>query len=86
MAYWQVRDGVAYRFDKFWSTDLDISYRATDRLKIAFGGLNIFDNMPNKWDGLSSKYYGYDSIKPYSRYTPFGYSGAYYYIRASLEF
>jgi len=42
--------------------------------------------MPNKWDGLSGDLYGYDGIKPYSRYSPFGYSGAYYYIRASMEF
>lgn len=88
-SYRQVIDNVAYKFDSEWCADLDISYRVTPDSKIAIGGNNIFDTTPNKWDGLSSasnKYYGYDNIKPYSRYSPFGYSGAYYYIRASMEF
>jgi len=88
-SYNQVIDDTSYKFDSAWSADADISYKVTSSSKIAIGGNNIFDTMPNKWDGLSSvsnKYYGYDNIKPYSRYSPFGYSGAYYYIRATMEF
>ena len=85
-SYNQVIDNISYGFDPAWSADLDISYQVNKSYKIAIGGNNIFDAMPNKWDGLSSKYYGYNRTKPYSRYSPFGYSGAYYYLRASMEF
>jgi len=84
--YAQVINNERYWFEKQLITDLDISYKITNDISIAIGGNNIFDSMPNRWDGLSSKYYGYDTIKPYSRYSPFGYSGAYYYINISMEF
>ena len=85
-SYSQVIDDKSYIFEKEWTADLDISYKMKKNATIAFGGNNIFDAIPNKWDGLSSKYYGYDSIKPYSRYSPFGYSGAYYYVRVKIAF
>jgi len=84
--YKQMRDGRNYTFDAAWVTDLDIAYKIDDMFKVAIGGMNIFDSIPNKWDGLSGDYYGENGIKPYSRYSPFGYSGAYYYLRASMEF
>jgi len=89
-SYRQVRDDIAYAFKSAWSVDLDISYKVMQNFNVAVGGNNIFDTVPNKWDGLEateqSAYYGYNGIKPYSRYSPFGYSGAYYYFRASYEF
>ena len=85
-SYSQVRDNVSYKFDPEWTVDLDFSYQVTKNIKAAVGGHNIFDTVPNKWDGLSTVYYGYDGIKPYSRYSPFGYSGAYYYARLSIKF
>lgn len=85
-SYKQVIDDKSYKFDSAWTTDLDVEYKATDKLIFAIGGINILDTIPNKWDGLSGTYYGYNGIKPYSRYSPFGYSGAYYYLRVSLEF
>ena len=75
-----------YKFDAQYTVDLDISYKLTKNATIAVGGTNIFDAIPNKWDGLSGDFYGSNAIKPYSRYSPFGYSGAYYYLRASMEF
>lgn len=84
--YSQVIDNVAYDFNPAWITDLDLSYEVNKRFNIAVGSNNIFDITPNKWDGLSGYNYGYDGIKPYSRYSPFGYSGAYYYVRANLKF
>ena len=76
----------SYKFEAAWTVDIDIQYKLTDSFKLAVGGNNIFDTLPNKWDGLSGGLYGYDGIKQYSRYSPFGYSGAFYYIRASYEF
>ena len=89
-AYAQVRDAKAYWFNPAWTTDLDISYKIAKDIKISMGGNNILDTIPNRWNGLTysadNKYYGSDSIKPYSRYSPFGYSGAYYYMKVNIEF
>ena len=84
--YSQMIDNKSYKFDTANTADLDISYKITKNSKVAIGGTNIFDETPNKWDGLNGNYYGTNGIKPYSRYSPFGYSGAYYYLRASMEF
>jgi len=84
--YSQMRDNQVYEFDAAYTADLDISYKIGKDIKVAIGATNIFDETPNKWDGLSGDYYGENGIKPYSRYSPFGYSGAYYYLRASMEF
>ncbi|MEA3227874.1 MAG: TonB-dependent receptor [Campylobacterota bacterium] len=85
-SYNQVVNNRSYKFTSEWGTDLDISYKVTKKTKIAIGGNNIFDSIPNRWEGLSGTFYGYDGIKPYSRYSPIGYSGAYYYLRLSMEF
>ncbi len=84
--YSQMIDNKTYDFDAAITTDLDISYKLTKKSKIAIGGTNIFNVVPNEWDGLKGDFYGSNGIKRYSRYSPFGYSGAYYYIRASMEF
>ncbi len=76
----------SYKFNPQWTVDLDIAYAVTEKLRVALGGHNIFDTSPNTWDGLSGDYYGYNGIKQYSRWSPFGYSGAYYYLRAKYEF
>lgn len=85
-SYSQVRGANSYKFNSKWTTDLDISYHVSDAIDFSIGGINILDEMPNRWDQLSGTFYGYDAIKPYSRYSPFGYSGAYYYARVSLKF
>ncbi len=65
-------------FSAQWSADLDISYQVSKQTSFAIGGTNILDSYPEK--NLSTK-------RPlYSQYSPFGYNGAYYYIRASYEF
>ena len=87
--YKQVRGNQSYKFESAWTTDLDFTYRASKSMNIGIGGNNIFNTNPNKWDGLSatdtSPYYGNNGIKPYSRYSPFGYSGSYYYFKISLS-
>ena len=85
-AYYQVIGDTSYKFDPKWTSDLDIAYRVDKDVKVAIGGTNIFDVMPNSWDGLSGVGYGYDGILHYSNYSPFGYSGAYYYVKATLKF
>lgn len=88
-SYSQVIENQSYKFDSAWTTDLDISYKITKDFTFAIGGQNIFDIYPNKFSEStadSEKLYGSQTIKPYSRYSPFGYSGAYYYLRADIRF
>jgi iron complex outermembrane receptor protein len=85
-SYSQVINNVSYKFNPAWTADLDISYKIKNGFNVALGANNILDTIPNKWNGLSGDFYGYDGIKPYSRYSPFGYSGAYYYVRATWNF
>ena len=85
-SYDQVVGDTSYKFDSAWTSDLDVSYKIDKDFTLAIGGTNIFDTMPNKWDGLSGIGYGYDAIFPYSNYSPFGYSGAYYYVKVTMKF
>lgn len=86
-SYSQVIDNEVYKFKESWTADLDVAYAFTKSFKIALGGHNIFDCYPEKFSkSIINNHYGADATKPYSRYTPFGYSGAYYYARATLKF
>lgn len=87
-SYQEVRNDIAYKFEPAWTTDLDLAYKISKSATVAIGGHNIFDVMPAKWDSLSGKgtVFGYDGIVPYSFYSPFGLSGAYYYARATIKF
>jgi len=85
-SYSQVIDNQKYKFKESWTADLDVAYAFTKKFKIALGGHNIFDTYPDKFSQPINNFYGQDAIKPYSRYSPFGYSGAYYYARATFKF
>ncbi len=65
-------------FSPQWSTDLDVSYKISNQTRLAIGGTNIFDTYPEKNRS--------NDRLAYSQYSPFGYNGAYYYVRASYEF
>ncbi len=83
-AFKDVYNNRTYDFKAQWSSDLDISYAVSKKLTCAIGGTNIFNSYPSKWPDVGSGTTG--SIVPYSSYSPIGYSGAYYYIRAIYEF
>ena len=81
----QILGGVDYKFDAVTIVDLNINYKVNKYFDISFGGNNIFDKMPDKWD-RSNPYVGYDGIIPYTGNSPIGYSGAYYYLKATIKF
>ncbi len=83
-AFKDVYNNQVYEFKAQWSSDLDISYAVSKKLTCAIGGTNIFNSYPSKWPDVGSGTTG--SIVPYSQYSPIGYSGAYYYVRAIYEF
>lgn len=82
--YKDVFNNQEQTFSAQWTTDLDIAYNVTKTLKLAFGGINIFDTYPDKWENTRSAVTG--GIVPYSQYTPQGYNGGYYYARMVYEF
>lgn len=84
--YYHVLGDTPYRFGNTVTTDLDINYKKDNYFNISIGGNNIFDTMTDKWEGRSNPYLGYDGILQYSNNSPIGYSGAYYYLKASFAF
>jgi iron complex outermembrane recepter protein len=68
-----------------WLTDLSIGYALTDTLKLTVGGLNIFDEYPDKWDPVKALpfpqmgfVYGFETL-------PFGINGGSYFARLSYH-
>ena len=83
-AFKDVYNSQVYSFSAQWSSDLDVSYAFSKQLTMALGGTNILNSSPDEWPDVGSGTTG--SIVPYSQYSPIGYSGAYYYLRANYEF
>lgn len=75
-----------YNFGAKWVSDLDISYQISDKFTIAIGAENLFDVYPDKWGDTGSDIFGTGSILEYSKYSPFGFNGAFYYLRAKVTF
>ena len=84
-SYSQVVSGVSQRFDPVMISDAQLSYKITKRTNLSLGGNNIFNTRPNKWKN-SGKFKGYNGILPYSNYSPIGFSGAFYYVKATMRF
>ncbi len=74
------------KFGAKWVSDLDVSYQINKNLNVAIGAENLFDVYPDKWGDRNSLIYGSNAIVPYSFYSPFGFSGAFYYLRVKMPF
>lgn len=82
-SYAQVVNNTRYGFDSEWIADLDINYAFNRAFNISLGAHNLFDSYPSQWgSGVDDK----TLTRKYSRYAPFGYGGAYYYINANYRF
>jgi iron complex outermembrane receptor protein len=64
-----------------WLLDVDIEYAVSDRLRVAVGGNNVFDNYPDR-TVYGNSYFG---NLPYDVVAPIDMNGAYYYARASYD-
>ncbi|ARB30803.1 iron complex outermembrane receptor protein [Pseudomonas tolaasii NCPPB 2192] len=64
-----------------WITDLDLGYHLTKDLNIAIGAKNLFDQYPRKQGVPSST-----MVASYGTYSPFGFTGGYYYTRLTYAF
>ncbi|HEY9025699.1 MAG TPA: TonB-dependent receptor, partial [Burkholderiaceae bacterium] len=78
-----VVDGAsAQRHGANWSTDLELSYRATPQVTLALGGNNIFDRYPDRTYAGGTL----GGALPYDYIAPIGINGAFYYGRLAITF
>ncbi|MCJ7853890.1 TonB-dependent receptor plug domain-containing protein [Pseudomonas monteilii] len=64
-----------------WITDLDVGYQLTKDLELAVGARNLFDVYPER-QAPSSK----TMVKGYGVYSPYGFTGGYYFGRVTYNF
>ncbi|MDM3888623.1 TonB-dependent receptor [Pseudomonas sp. BCRC 81390] len=64
-----------------WITDLDVAYQLTKDLELAIGARNLFDVYPER-QAPSSK----TMVKGYGVYSPYGFTGGYYFGRLTYTF
>ncbi len=68
-------------WDAKWITDLDLGYQLADDLNLAVGAKNLFDIYPKR-QGIGSQ----TMVATYGDYSPFGFTGGYYYTRLTYQF
>lgn len=85
-SYRSVFGSKTFNFSSKWTTDVELSYTLSDKYNIAIGAHNLFDEYPDKWGETGSSITGHDKVIQYSQYSPFGYNGAFYYLRMGLTF
>lgn len=75
-----------------WITDLELRYRAFNRLELAVGADNLFDIYPDRSPfgarpgSIGGQYPINQYYLPYSGFSPFGFNGRFLYARASVTF
>jgi len=75
-----------------WITDLELRYRAFNRLELAVGADNVFDVYPDRSPfgprpaAIGGVYPINQYYLPYSGFSPFGFNGRFLYARASVTF
>jgi len=71
-------------------TNLDLSYQANKHLKLDIGTNNLFNRYPNQTNSTLLYYYrrAFDNnaVFIYPGFSPYGFDGGYYYIRARFQF
>ena len=63
-----------------WITDLSLAYHFPNGLSVTGGADNIFNVFPDQTIAANSS----GGIFMYSGFSPFGYNGAFYYLRLSV--
>lgn len=73
-------------FGAKWTVDAEFTYRLTRDVALTLGGANLFNTKPDTWGKTEDSLAGAGKVIQYSQYAPFGYNGAYYYLRVGVEF
>jgi iron complex outermembrane receptor protein len=75
-----------------WITDLELRYKAFDRLELAIGANNLFDVYPTRSPfgarpaSIGGVYPANQQYIPFSIFSPFGFNGRFLYGRVGIEF
>lgn len=72
--WWDSEDGNEY--DGKYLVDAEVAYDFNENVTITLGGQNIFDETPDDNPGAAG-----GVGNRYSQFSPFGFNGAYYYVR-----
>jgi iron complex outermembrane receptor protein len=71
-------------------TNLELLFDATDRLSLALGATNVFDEMPDKRNSehRAIQFANGDNsvVSQYPAFSPYGINGAYYYGKVTFKF
>jgi iron complex outermembrane receptor protein len=73
-------------------TNLNVSFKPTDKWVLSIGGNNIFDKYPNNWPKAAYQFEvsNYENqwgmLGPYQTSSPIGLFGAYYYANVTYKF
>jgi len=73
--------GLDREYKARWITDMDVGYQLTKDLNLAVGAQNLFDVYPER-QSPSSK----TMTKGYGAYSPYGFTGGYYFTRLTYNF
>lgn len=79
---------VIQRLRPSWVTDVSFTGQVNAALAITFGASNLFNEYPTQNIRSTAALTGADTFGafPYSEFSPFGFSGAFYYVRARVGF
>jgi iron complex outermembrane receptor protein len=75
-----------------WITDLEVRYKAFDKLELALGANNLLDVYPDRSPfgprpaSIGGVYPANQEYIPYSIFSPFGFNGRFIYGRVSVDF
>ena len=75
-------DDIATDADSAVTVDAEATYRLSDNISVSAGGQNIFDQEAERLNEAQSKEFG----AIYYETSPFGINGAYWYLKANLNF
>jgi iron complex outermembrane receptor protein len=67
------------------TTDLDLAFPVSKKVEVAFGGNNIFNVLPDKFPDSGNLFVSGSGIIPYPPISPFGFNGAFYYVRLNVK-
>jgi len=77
-------------FGALGGTILDLSYQANKHLNLEIGTNKLFNRYPNQTNGTLLYYrrraFDRDAVFIYPAFSPYGFDGGYYYIRARVQF
>jgi iron complex outermembrane receptor protein len=76
-------------FEAKWITDVDVSYKLLNRIRVAVGANNLFDVYPEEWKDWSAGVNGALTTNGIYRYaggtSPWGMNGRTIYLRLSYR-